>query len=199
MLCRKELEKVSFVAIGLIEDCKQDRFLAGAKIEILEKSGEVLIVDVYKKGNKDIPNVRFISDGQNFISYIPSEKQWNKKKIESNISYENIGCSHETLKLTRKFLGYDTTGNTYFSSLKYSIDNIIQLSNSKKRDKTIELREQRIAENMNLFQEYPADIREYLEEDVFPKYIFLGKSIKRQKPAICSACEIGRASCRERV
>ena len=79
MLFKEELKKVPFCAIPKAnkKELKNKNCIAGAKIEKLHRSGEILVIDYYNVNGKEL-QLRFFCDKDNYVIYAPAENKWTK-------------------------------------------------------------------------------------------------------------------------
>ncbi len=187
MLYKNEIKQILPCDVPKFSEKEGLRHLSAAKIEDLEKSGKVLVVDFYYKTNMQV-NCRFFTDGKSYQIYYPIEDSWNTRLL-NRYGDARAATSPDTRKLINEFL---KDSPKYYCSeyckADQIIDSFISASMGKKRDKAVARKQERIDRHMEMFPDYPDDLKGFCRQRVFMKYIFFSSIVKNKRNAVCSLC-----------
>ncbi len=187
MLVKNEILSIAPIKLD-IKNSQKRMFGAVAGEFELKKSGKILLVDFYNLAEKKII-IRFVYDFKNFILYDYTNKEWNRKKLESNqIGYENVIESENTAKILNNAFQKQYVVQWHATSKDIIDSRIIYNYNYEQSQKKSISKQKKINKNMDLFGPYPQNIKRYMLENVFPYYIFMENVVKGKKKCICSHC-----------
>ncbi len=175
---------------------KSDMYLGVAQLVKDTKCGEILVVDIYKKGNVRDVKFRFFSDGKTYQFYNVTKDEWSRNSypvvIGGKDDYDyyyytptelKMYASAESMDTMRKFLGqkYGSSGDDVISFF---------ISNKKfdERCRARARKEERINSRMDMFPEYPKGLDEFLRNRVFGNYLIVGKKCGDTREFECTAC-----------
>ncbi|WP_018305437.1 PcfJ domain-containing protein [Desulfitobacterium hafniense] len=196
MLYKKELEQVpvqNYPEIIPIKDTKAAKYVATVQVLNLEKSGKLLVIDVFLRGNKEL-QLRFFSDGNSFLACKewPAAK-WLKSKptrlLEGEYAYRcdidafesDIKKAHDVLKKRQVYC--------YRRELIDEMDSFVAGLSSQKNEEAAYRKQALMKAHFEMFPDYPPDLKDYCETDVFGfTYIFISKIQKESREAICGHC-----------
>lgn len=195
MLLKKELAQIpiqNYPSFSL--KAKKAKYVASVQVLNLKRSGKVLDIDVFSRGDKTL-QLRFFSDGNSFLTCqewpagdwlkrmpsslleVPCAHGWDIDATESDIK-----CAHEILKNRQKSWYYVT-------GIKSEMDCFARGLSEEKQEKAMDRKYSKMNSHFEMFPEYPADLAEYCETNVFGyTYIFLSKIQKNTRKAVCGHC-----------
>lgn len=191
MLIKKELASVPVLPMPEGDWSKgswRPTYIPAAQIVELEKSGHILAVDFYEAPNQKLYS-RFFCDGSNYIVYNVEKNAWRS-------GYPYPGCSgyysgavasiDRANDVCRKFFQADSKWCRGIEE----INHFIYQKAAAKRDVARENLYALMEKHMQMFPEYPENLREYCSEYVFQKnYIFFGKKDRKgNRMARCGRC-----------
>lgn len=185
MLVKKELMTVP---VGKRPTCKGTKtWSITAGTVILKKSGHVLAADFFKNGNH---YSRFFCDGKNYIVLFVERNIWSKGYPITcgRWSYVDANSSAESDEIVQKFL--PKSSHVYAKNAGNIIQNFVVERNSEKRDKARDAFYKLMQHHMDMFPEYPDNLKDYCRENVFSyDYIFVSpKGTKGSRIGRCSRC-----------
>ena len=159
-------------------------FRATAQKVKLPRSGEILVVDFFKRSSRKFI-LRFFSDGKNFISCQewPADT-WRENSPNGLIGYATVGGSDEDLQMANEFL------NQRSWDLNSTVHHFCAERRSEARDKAEHSRNELQKQHFAMFPDLPGNIEEYCNEQVFDHaYVFFSKKDRKGKrDAFCSHC-----------
>lgn len=184
MLVKKELEQIPLPAVPETKE-KCCYYSSHVAIHNLDKSGQVIVIDIFEAKSGNIV-LRFFSDGKTFITAMSwPVKEWTKRQPEmmlQNGSVSDLEKDRETVQL---FL--DST--PWRHSVKDYMCEFVREINSEKYQKSADAKYRLMKEHFNMFPEYPTDLQEYCEKNVFKTTIlFVSKINKNQRDVKCGHC-----------
>ena len=196
MLIKKELEQITVKkCLDLPTEEKSSVYVAAVQVLKLAKCGKMLVIDVFEEVSSDL-KMRFFSDGVNYLLC----KEWPArawlKQIPSELlmyqyqlSPTYIHASKKDIELAHKILKPGQRPWDYHCGIKDEMDSFVRGINTKKQEKAMERKYSKMEAHFAMFPDYPADLAEFCETDVFKyTYIFLSKIKKGKKEAICGHC-----------
>lgn len=190
MLIKKELETIPLQPYPKKLKNKNNRCVAVACTNDLKRSGKVLIVDIFTADNEKL-YMRFFSDGKTFIvcDEWPANK-WRKNALGRNLNYMSVEATEKDSETAYLIL---KDGIESYWCNKYSIKEVISAFaykiNSRKREQAQVNKYALMDQHFAMFPEYPADLREFCETNVFKHtYIFVSKCTKNKRQAVCGHC-----------
>lgn len=199
MLIKAELKKVPSCECPTFskKELKEVQYIAAAKVVEVDRCGEILVVDYYSSKDKKL-QVRFFSDGKNYISYITDEDKWSKVTIANLINGE---CkSIEThRKLAARFLGLSDyvgkysvwIGNKSVEGMKAVCSRFIANISQEQSRKASNRKYEKMQSHFSMFSKsYNGKLDSFCEAKVFnTSYIFFSNlDEKRKRKAVCTHC-----------
>ena len=195
MLYKKILKNIPPVPLDKIKMGKY-KYLGAATVIHDKKCGEILIADIYRRAKPRELLFRFFTDKKTHQIYDVTKDIWRQGSLiyamsgRSEYYYWNdpeycAGASAETVKAVREYFNVNYGSDSEIA--KYINEFVRELSREK-YDCAQERKAERIQKRMDMFPELPDDFDSFLREDVFKKYIFMGKVEKGRKSGICTAC-----------
>lgn len=167
-------------------------YTATIKFEEFRRSGKVAIVDFYRAYDKKFM-CRFVSDGKNYATaYEYPVRAWTERSPSKSLG-NDVYSRKEDRTALNDFLNHDSYRyfNSDYSGVYEAIDHFIDEIRSNRRQKAFDSYMALQKKHFSMFPEYPADLREYCEKNVFPfGYVFLQKAGKKsnERKGHCSYC-----------
>lgn len=216
MLIKKELETLPLLPMPKARGNCRATYATAARVELLPKSGTVLVADVYKRKDNSL-YARFFSDGNNhYTCYCWPAEQWTKGNPATNYygSSGNYSIASDTLQ-AEQFLGKKEKESWRTQGVLAVLDAFVSdLSHDKKmraQERKEELRKQHFA----MYPALPEDLDAFCDENIFEfSYIFfykltasgrrygrcghcgkkfrIPKDVKQNQQTVCPKC--GRAA-----
>jgi len=168
---------------------KRSQFVASAQIVTLEKSGAVLVVDIFGALKREL-KLRFFCDGVNFLvcGKWPAEK-WITKKPETVLGYGEIASTQKDDDLATDFFNFERDFWKFDRTLGGQINRFIYDLNSEKHNQAMRKKYELRCEHLAMYPVLPADFPMFCERHVFEHtYIFVGKTVKGYRKAACGHC-----------
>lgn len=185
MLVKKELTSIQVMPCPG-KHAKAEYF-ADAKVADLQRSGKILAVDFFKKGELIS---RFFCDSKNYTV-------WDEKKKSWSSGYPLPGCSgyyepdfkteKSSDKIVAEFLPDEA--RNYRCGVR-AVFSFIYHKNSEQRDKARDNMYELMKQHMAMFPAYPVNLKSYCDQNVFDHgYIFIAPKDKNGvRMARCSCC-----------
>ena len=177
MLNKKELSELPLLPFPKRCGNNQQNYVTVASIELLPKSGAVLVADVYKRTDKSF-YARFFSDGSSYFTCTkwPTDR-WTKQNPAADYWTRMTNFSPEADVLqAEQFLGKKRKDSWRTDGVLAVIDAFISNLARDKRDQAADRREELRKRHFAMYPAYPEDLEEYCEENVFEySYIFFYK------------------------
>lgn len=191
MLVKKELETIPVQPYPKKLKKKNSLYVAAVCTNDLKRSGKVLVVDIFSTNYEKL-YIRFFSDGKTYLicQEWPVNK-WKKNTPERFLdSFTSVEATDKDSETAYSLL-INGIGNYWCN--KYSIREVITAFaykvNSRKREQAQDNKYALMNQHFDMFPEYPADLREFCETNVFGHtYIFVSKCIKNKRQAVCGHC-----------
>lgn len=204
MLYKEELKKVPLCAIPKAnkKELKNKNCIAGAKIEKLHQSGEILVIDYYSINEREL-QLRFFCDKENYILYAPTENKWTKGFATNYLIEKQQGNDafylEKDLTLCKKFLKIEYCScyvdrKQYYGTYSYGIvgvaDCFIKEQKREQKYRAADNAEALFFERQSWFPEITQDIKDFCNAKAFKEaYIFYSKlDKKRKRKCTCSKC-----------
>lgn len=212
MLYKEELKKVPLCELPKVskEELKGKDYIAGTEIIELQRCGKTLIIDYYSIKNHNL-QVRFFSDGENFIVYDVENKKWSKSFVNTLLyrpskdkNYHNIDvvCTKVKTDMAGRFLNkttdtycfVDLFGQSYnyrsFSGILGVADRFIKELRSEAKSRSEDKAEAVFRERQLWFPKPDEDTDRFCNEKCFEeKYIFFSNlKSNKKRDCVCSVC-----------
>lgn len=188
------------------EELRDKTYIAGVAICEVTRCGKVLTIDHYSTSDEKL-QVRFFSDGTNYVIYDCVNKSWFQKYItpiiqtKKNRYISKPAFATETdIKKAAKFLNQRTDAYFYSMYTGYKacsstgitavIDCFIQDKKREERDNAAERREAEFLQRRLWFKKYDNKIDNFCNRTAFKEtYIFFSSFDKKHKRKyLCSYC-----------
>lgn len=188
MLVKKELETIPAQDYPKLNKKDNEQYAAAASIVNLKRSGEILVIDIFHQETKNI-FFRFFSDNKTFLIYTDT-KEWIKRHPNNFFGYSSRTSNTEKdLEKVVNFFKKDSEYWYYGYSIQGAMEQFATSINSKRSRQAAERKYALMKDHFNMFPEYPEDLEEYCENNVFNHtYIFVSKIIKSNRQAVCGHC-----------
>lgn len=200
MLYKSELKKVPLVSCPKLgkEKLKDNTLIAAANETENSKCGKVLCVDYYSAKTKKL-QVRFFSDGKNYINYIPSTDKWNKNYIACDSRTSSVGTDDD-IELLGCFLKTDRQrlylhGINYYTYREYTgplamCNDFIREEKRKAKFRAIDRKEALFKERTAWFKDFGKGFEKFCDTKAFKNtYIFFSNFDKKhQRKCTCGTC-----------
>jgi len=197
MLIKKELGQIPVQKYPDLpeKDIKYSVYVAAVQVLNLPKSGKMLIIDVFERVDSGL-KMRFFSDGVNFLLC----KEWPArawvKRIPSDLllhqyylSPTDIDATESDIKRAHEILKEVQGPYHYVHGIKDEMDSFVSGIYRKKQEQAMDRKYAKMEEHFEMFPDYPTDLAEYCDTDVFGfTYIFVSKIYKGTRGAICGHC-----------
>lgn len=177
MLNKKELSELPLLPFPKRCGNNQQNYVTVCRIELLPKSGTVLVADMYRRSDKMF-TARFISDGSSYYTCIkwPADS-WTKQNPAADYWHRisNFSPESDTIQ-AEQFLGQNRKESWRTEGVLAVVDAFISNLSRKKRDQAADRREELRKQHFAMYPAYPEDLEEYCDENVFEySYIFFNK------------------------
>lgn len=209
MLYKKELKKVPLCepAKSTKKELKDKAFIAGAKIVDVARCGKTLVVDYYNIKDNSL-QVRFFSDGNNYIVYDVQKDKWVKSYVNSVLfplekHFYNypVYCSHAEEVVAMSFLkvestscwiylAFSNTGCRNLHGVLAVVDNFIERLKCDARYRARDNAFFVFKERQSWFPEPDQKMNDFCNQKVFSStYLFFSSlNKKRKRTCTCSRC-----------
>lgn len=200
MLYKKELLKIPSVKPDIPCNIKKDTsYIGAAQVADSGRCGKVYNLDVYENKKEKTLLTRFFSDGKTFCIYRAADGKWMCTKLRFALrnsvelypyrwSYsDEMITSENTLKITRTFFN-ERDNNVNGLTVARIVDKFVEDLNYEAKQRSINKKEEVLNRHMEMFPEYPADITEWLNEEIFGGYILTEKIANGKKLGVCTRC-----------
>ncbi|ATW24141.1 PcfJ domain-containing protein [Candidatus Formimonas warabiya] len=195
MLIKKELEQIPVQAFPVLPvKGKRDKYAAAVQVISMEKCGNILVIDVFRREGQFLA-MRFFSDGNTFlVSNERPGKGWEKRMpsavLEGVCSYGwDIDAAAADIQLANSVLKNKQVSWHYVRGIRGEMDAFVGGINEKKREQSMERKYGKMKEHFAMFPDYPADLPEFCETQVFKNtVVFLDKVQKTTRKAVCGHC-----------
>lgn len=198
MLIKRELEQIAIQKYPDLpkNDKKYNKYVAAVQVLNLEKSGKMLIIDVFKREDSTL-QLRFFSDGVSFL--ICEEwpvRKW-VKRLPGNlldICHQDIDAAENDVKKVHEVLKNGQESWHYVTGIRNGMDSFVSGIYRKKQEQAMDRKYAKMESHFEMFPDYPVDLAEFCETNVFGyTYIFLSKiqkkrAGKRYREAVCGHC-----------
>lgn len=196
MLIKKEFADLPLLSPPDVPEGEEKRYgrlsyLAAAKVFELQRSGKVLVADMYHRRNKKFL-MRFVSDGKNFVTCTeyPAEK-WRHTAVCTWNGYRYSAEFYSTKDADLLAKEFFESQSSWSRNLVGYIDDFISDINYTTRARRAaaeaELREKHYA----MYPAYPDNIETWCDDHLFKEgYIFFSKKdVRGIRKARCGVCE----------
>lgn len=189
MLIKKELESIPVQQYPKLDKESNEVYAASVDIKKLNRSGKILVIDIFRTSTSEL-QLRFFSDGISFlICQKWPAKEWLKRHPQNYLGYSNISSTEADRKKAHSFFKESMATCYYSYSIKADIEEFATEINAKKSRQAYDRKYALMKDHFNMFPEYPKDLSEYCETNIFGfTYIFVSKIIKNKRTAICGHC-----------
>lgn len=184
MLVKKELEHIPLPVAPKTKE-KSCYYSSHVAIHNLDKSGRIIVIDIFEAKSGNIA-LRFFSDGKTFLTSTswPVE-EWTKKQPETMLQGRSVSDTEEDRETVQLFL--DST--PWRHSVKDYMCEFVREINSQKYQNSVDAKNRLMKEHFSMFSEYPKDLQEYCENNVFKTTIlFVSKISKNEREVTCGHC-----------
>lgn len=189
MLIKKELLEIPSLPVPIIPERNPDAYLTAVDIINLQRSGAVMVADIFY-GHNDNLKCRFFSDGKTYLICWPGET-WGKGNPAAGSWYPVRSISHkEDTKLAEQFLKKKEKDSWRTQGALAVIDAFISDIVQERRNRAEFNKEMLQKAHFTMFPPLPADLEEYCEQNVFGNnYVFFDKLTKsRRRYGRCGHC-----------
>ncbi|WP_089610076.1 PcfJ domain-containing protein [Dehalobacterium formicoaceticum] len=190
MLIKREIERTDILEFPNPPPVggKMSEYVAAVQVLKLKRCGEVLVIDVFRRADEGLL-FRFFSDGNTFLI----TEKWPVERWDKSLSIflylEYIEAAEGDIELAHQMLKDKQPPWYYTSGIKNEMTSFIRGINEKKQEQTMERKYSKMTEHFNMFPDYPDDLADYCDTNVFRyTYIFLSKIQKGKREAVCGHC-----------
>lgn len=185
MLIKKEIEGIAL--LPMYQTHKECSNTLAVDIVKLPRSGRILVADIYETEKKQFL-MRFVSDGNNFISCKEwPPKVWVQQNPRKWTGWRTVS-DEKTDRLVKKFL--DPDDDLWGYNAISTIDYFCKQLNSEKRRKCEDKKWALFREHRAMYPELPANLEDYCEKNIFQHtYVFIEKlDKKKNRYGRCGCC-----------
>lgn len=200
MLVKEQLKKAPLSECPTFskKELENAQYIATASVVEIKKCGRVLIVDYYNSKDKKM-QVRFFSDGNNYISYIPSEDKWSNKAIYNLASGKCVSLT-EHRQIAEDFFNvpnYQKNSHLWINFKKVegitaACAYFVQGKAKEKSEKARDRKEAKVNLHFAMFPDWHNNkLNAFCDNQVFKcSYIFFSKLDKnRKRKVVCTNCK----------
>lgn len=183
MLYKKELADIP---VGKMPAIKMEReFVATSQIVKLNRSGEILVVDFFRRKDKS-HSCRFVTDGKGYLTQAGKTGVWTEQNPRATYGYGSCAATPEDVKTAAEFLNKKVC--TY-DTLLGLVDDFITHLRWDRRQKAEDRREELRKKHFSMYPPHPDNLQSCCEDHLFDAYIFISQLDKKgHRPARCSHC-----------
>jgi len=195
MLIKKELENIPVLAYPKMTKGERKGYpcVATAMIHVLEKGGNVLVVDIFDEATKAL-KLRFFSDKNTYLvcnSWPPNE--WFKKKPDNLLTngiYNNVASIKKEEEIAKEFFEGALSPWRNYRNLDDYINEFARAVYAEKQSLAMQRKYAKKDEHFAMYPDYPIDLSAYCDRHVFGfTYIFIDKTKDGKRTAICGHCK----------
>jgi hypothetical protein len=178
MLIKKELDTILVKKYPKLtpEERGKNIYVAAVDVVKLNRSGNIFVVDVFKICDHSL-QLRFFSDGVSFlVCKAWPVKEWFKRLPSILLDYSWISATEADEKKTHKFLGNGQKSWNYGRGIANEMHEFVSGIYAKKQSQAMERKYSMMKDHFAMFPNYPKDLSEYCERNVFGStYLFVSK------------------------
>jgi len=188
MLYKKELQSAPLIPFPKIKRGEtyreKHRYAVAVAVVTLPRSGEILVVDVYKWEKKEAV-LRFVSDKKNYLVARHPITEWHTRNPEDLITCSSVSEKEGASKVVNKFLGF--AGDT---AVMRCIAAYVRHHNLQRRWRAADNKEEQMKKHFAMYPALPTDLSDYCDRNVCEtKYLFISKIQSHGKrDGRCSGC-----------